>query len=91
MKSTGIVRKLDVLGRVVIPMELRRNIGIEEKEPLEIFLEDDMIILQKYQPPMTCLITGEVANDNYSLLDGKLVLSKKGVHILYEKLGELIK
>ncbi|MFY3792489.1 AbrB/MazE/SpoVT family DNA-binding domain-containing protein [Ureibacillus sp. MALMAid1270] len=91
MKSTGIVRKLDVLGRIVIPSELRHHIGIEEKEPLEIFLEDDMIILQKYQPPMTCLVTGEVSSDNFRLLNGKLVLSKKGAHVLYEKIGELIK
>lgn len=50
MKSTGIVRKVDELGRVVIPVELRRGLGIEEKEPLEIFVEGNQIVLQKYQP-----------------------------------------
>lgn len=50
MKSTGIVRKVDELGRVVIPIELRRTLGIEEKDPLEIYIDDDRIILQKYQP-----------------------------------------
>ncbi|MFF5993678.1 AbrB/MazE/SpoVT family DNA-binding domain-containing protein [Lysinibacillus sp. KU-BSD001] len=50
MKSTGIVRKVDELGRVVLPIELRRTLGIEEKDSLEVFVEDDRIILQKYAP-----------------------------------------
>lgn len=50
MKSTGIVRKVDELGRVVIPVELRRGLGVEEKDPLEIYIDGDRIILQKYQP-----------------------------------------
>ncbi|WP_342544767.1 AbrB/MazE/SpoVT family DNA-binding domain-containing protein [Lysinibacillus sp. FSL W7-1291] len=50
MKSTGIVRKVDDLGRVVLPKELRRTLGIEEKDPVEIFIDGDQIILQKYQP-----------------------------------------
>ena len=41
MKSTGIVRKIDELGRVVLPIELRRNLGIAEKDPVEIFVDDD--------------------------------------------------
>ena len=47
MKSTGIVRKVDELGRVVLPIELRRNLNIEEKDSLEIFVDDDKIILKK--------------------------------------------
>ncbi|MFV0314072.1 MAG: AbrB/MazE/SpoVT family DNA-binding domain-containing protein [Anaerotignum sp.] len=50
MKSTGIVRKVDELGRVVLPIELRRNMGIEIKDSLEIFVEEDCIILKKYEP-----------------------------------------
>lgn len=50
MKSTGIVRKVDELGRVVLPIELRRNMGIKIKDSLEIFVEDNMIILKKYEP-----------------------------------------
>ncbi|MFJ7407152.1 MULTISPECIES: AbrB/MazE/SpoVT family DNA-binding domain-containing protein [unclassified Lysinibacillus] len=50
MKSTGIVRKVDDLGRVVLPIELRRTLGIDVKDALEIFIDDDQIILQKYQP-----------------------------------------
>lgn len=50
MKSTGIVRKLDELGRIVIPMELRRIFGISNRDPLEIFVEGDKIVLQKSEP-----------------------------------------
>jgi transcriptional pleiotropic regulator of transition state genes len=50
MKSTGIVRKVDELGRVVLPIELRRNLDIHEKDALEIFVDDEKIILKKYEP-----------------------------------------
>lgn len=50
MKSTGIVRKVDELGRVVLPIELRRNLDIHEKDALEIFVDSDKVILKKYQP-----------------------------------------
>ena len=50
MKSTGIVRKLDELGRITLPIELRRNLNISERDPLEIFVDDERIILKKYQP-----------------------------------------
>lgn len=50
MKSTGIVRKVDELGRIVIPIELRRNLGVAEKDAMEIFLEENRIILCKYIP-----------------------------------------
>lgn len=50
MKSTGIVRKVDELGRIVIPKELRRTLNIEEGTPIEIFVDGNQIILQKYEP-----------------------------------------
>ena len=50
MKSTGIVRKVDELGRIVLPIELRRTLGIEEKDRIEIFVDGESIILRKYQP-----------------------------------------
>ena len=50
MKSTGIVRKVDELGRIVVPIELRRTLGIEEKDRIEIFVDGESIILRKYQP-----------------------------------------
>lgn len=56
MKATGIVRKVDELGRIVLPIELRRNLDIEERDALEIYLDGDKIILQKYEP--ACLFCG---------------------------------
>lgn len=60
MKSTGIVRKVDELGRVVIPIELRRTLGINEKDGLEIFVENDRVILRKYEP--ACVFCGGADN-----------------------------
>ena len=56
MKSTGIVRKVDELGRVVIPIELRRTLSIEEKDSLEIYVDGEHIILKKYEP--ACIFCG---------------------------------
>ena len=50
MKSTGIVRKIDDLGRMVIPIELRKTMNINKKDPMEIFVDGDKIILSKYEP-----------------------------------------
>lgn len=88
VKSTGIVRKVDELGRVVIPIELRRTLGIEQKDSLEIYVDEDKIVLKKYMPNMTCSITGTVSDHNLSLLDGELVLSPDGAKQL---VGEIEK
>ncbi|HHY70756.1 MAG TPA: AbrB/MazE/SpoVT family DNA-binding domain-containing protein [Thermoanaerobacterales bacterium] len=56
MKSTGIVRKVDELGRVVIPIELRRTLDISVKDALEIYVDSDKIILKKYEP--ACIFCG---------------------------------
>ncbi len=56
MKSTGVVRQLDNLGRVVLPIELRRTMNISEKDPLEVFVDGESIILRKYQPG--CIFCG---------------------------------
>lgn len=50
MKSTGVVRKVDELGRIVLPISIRQTMDINEKDPLEIFTDDNRIILQKYHP-----------------------------------------
>ena len=74
MKSTGIVRKLDELGRITLPIELRRNLNVNERDPLEIFVDDDKIILKKYDP---CdIFTGEM--DDLVEYRGKKV-SKKSI------------
>lgn len=59
-KATGIVRKVDDLGRIVLPMELRRTFNIGDYDLLEIFVEDGRIILTKYQP--NCVFCGDVAD-----------------------------
>ncbi len=56
MKSTGIVRNIDELGRLVIPKEMRKKMGIGESSPVEIFVEDDRIIVTKYQD--SCIFCG---------------------------------
>ncbi len=91
MKSTGIVRKVDELGRVVIPIELRRTLGIAEKDALEIYVDDDRIILKKYMPNMTCAVTGEVSDENFRLADGKLILSPEGADILMREIQAHLK
>lgn len=56
MKSTGIIRKVDDLGRIVLPIELRRVLDISERDELEIYMENDRIILQKFEP--ACIFCG---------------------------------
>ena len=59
MKSTGIVRKVDELGRIVLPIEMRRTLGIGEKDSLEIFI--DGVVLKKYSP--ACIFCGSAKNN----------------------------
>lgn len=60
MKSMGIVRKMDDLGRIVLPAELRRQFDIAEKDAIEIYTENDKIILKKYEP--SCIFCDQVEN-----------------------------
>ena len=62
MKATGIVRKVDELGRIVLPIELRRTLDIAERDPLEIYVDGPSIILNKYQP--ACISVG-VRRDHF--------------------------
>lgn len=72
MKSTGIVRKVDELGRVVLPIELRNKLGITVKDPMEIYVEGSNIILKKYE--QNCIFCGNSKKlINY---EGKLVCEK---------------
>jgi len=81
MKSTGIVRRLDELGRIVLPIEMRRTFNLAEKDAVEIYVEGDSIILKKHQP--NCILCGESKN----LVDykGKLIC-KSCVKSLVEKI-----
>lgn len=64
MKSTGIVRKVDELGRIVLPIELRRTLDIAEKDALEIYVEGSEIVLKKYEP--ACIFCGNAKGvENY--------------------------
>lgn len=72
MKSTGIVRKVDELGRIVLPIELRRTLDIDIKDSIEIYVENDAIILKKYEP--TCIFCG--SSENLSTFHEKNVCEK---------------
>ena len=77
MKSTGIVRKIDDLGRIVLPIEQRRILEIGDRDSLEIFIEDNMLILKKYQP--ACIFCG----------NAKDVLTFKGRNICPNCINEI--
>ena len=83
MKSTGIIRRVDELGRVVIPMEIRNQFNIVEKDPIEIYVEGSCIVLKKYEP--NCIFCGNTKN----LVEykDKLVCDKcsKQLNVLQEK------
>jgi transcriptional pleiotropic regulator of transition state genes len=71
MKATGIIRKVDELGRIVLPIELRRNLDIVEGDPIEIFTEGEQIILQKYGA--RCCICGNAEIDHSRLVGSKQI------------------
>lgn len=71
MKSTGIVRKIDELGRIVLPIELRRTLGMEIKDPVEIFTEGNMVVLRKYEN--SCCICGNSEMDGAEMLNDRMI------------------
>lgn len=72
MKSTGIVRKVDELGRIVLPIELRRTLDIAEKDALEIYVDNNSVVLKKYQP--ACIFCGDARE--VTLFHGKNICTK---------------
>ncbi|MFC5452079.1 AbrB/MazE/SpoVT family DNA-binding domain-containing protein [Paenibacillus aestuarii] len=72
MKSTGIVRKVDELGRIVLPIELRRTLHIEIGDAIEVYVDPERITLRKYNP--ACIFCGNFENMTY--FKGKLVCDK---------------
>ncbi len=72
MKSTGMVRKIDELGRIVLPIEIRNHMDIKSRDSIEIFVDGDKIILTKYQP--ACLFCGNAGNVIY--FKGKLICTE---------------
>ncbi|HDR8054662.1 TPA: AbrB/MazE/SpoVT family DNA-binding domain-containing protein [Bacillus cereus] len=77
MKNTGVARKVDELGRVVIPIELRRTLGIAEGTLLDFHVDGENIVLRKHEK--SCFVTGEVSENNIELLGDRMFLSKEGV------------
>ena len=69
MKSTGVVRKVDELGRIVLPIEIRNVLDIKPKDALEIFTDNDKIVLKKYEP--SCIFCNDV--DNVVYFNGKRI------------------
>ncbi len=69
MKATGIVRKVDELGRIVLPIELRRTLNINIKDPIEIYVDEDSVVLKKYEP--ACIFCGNA--NNVKNINGKNV------------------
>lgn len=67
MKTTGIVRNVDALGRIVIPKELRRTLNFAEGDPLEIFTEGDQVIFRKYVVNQACAVTNEISDKNFEV------------------------
>ncbi len=72
MKSIGIVRRIDELGRIVLPIELRNKMDIKNKDSIEIFVDEDRIILKKYEP--ACLFCGQA--EDVILYKGRLICKK---------------
>ncbi|MHA2916664.1 AbrB/MazE/SpoVT family DNA-binding domain-containing protein [Bacillus cereus] len=89
MKSTGVVRKVDELGRVVIPVELRRTLGIAEGTALDFHVDGENIVLRKQEK--SCFVTGEVSEKNIELLGGRMFLSKAGANELLDALEKSVK
>lgn len=86
MKDTGVVRRLDELGRITLPMELRKNFNLTDRDSLQIFVEDDKIILQKYSP--SDIFTGSM--DDLINYRGKKV-SKETIKELVDLAGLKLK
>ncbi|OTW90685.1 AbrB family transcriptional regulator [Bacillus thuringiensis serovar cameroun] len=82
MKNTGVARKVDELGRVVIPVELRRTLGIAEGTALDFHVDGENIVLRKHGK--SCLVTGQVSESNIELLDGRMFLSREGARELLD-------
>ena len=72
MKSTGVVRKVDELGRIVLPKELRKTMDIKEKDSMEIYVNGNEIILKKYQP--CCMFCNSA--DDIHIIKGKNVCAE---------------
>lgn len=79
MKATGIVRQVDELGRIVLPIEIRKQMGINQKDPLEIYVDDEAIILKKHESG--CVFCDNAHADDIIFFHGKRIC-KNCIHEL---------
>ncbi len=99
MKSLGVVRRIDELGRIVLPKEIRRNLGIRDGENLEIFVEDQTIVLKKYSKlkdyndiiESICELTNNIYNINFIVTDrDKVIYAKNQEQIVSKDLDDVM-
>ncbi|MBG9611689.1 AbrB/MazE/SpoVT family DNA-binding domain-containing protein [Bacillus cereus] len=89
MKNAGVARKMDELGRVVIPVEFRRILGIAEGTALDFHVDGGNVVLRKQEK--SCFVTGEASKSSMGLLGGRMFLSKAGASELLDVLEKSVK
>nr|WP_280166621.1 AbrB family transcriptional regulator [Priestia aryabhattai]MDH3129761.1 AbrB family transcriptional regulator [Priestia aryabhattai] len=87
MRGLSILRKIDAVGRIVIPIELRKVLDKGKDDSVEILLEEDHIEIKKYKECNKCVITGEITTENRKYANN-LVLSLSGAEILYKEIKD---
>lgn len=87
MRGLSTLRKIDAVGRIVIPIELRKVLDIGKDDSVEILLEEDHIEIKKYKECNKCVITGEITTENRKYANN-LVLSPSGAEILYKEIKD---
>jgi AbrB family transcriptional regulator, transcriptional pleiotropic regulator of transition state genes len=87
MRGLSTLRKIDAVGRIVIPIELRKVLDIGKDDSIEILLEEDHIEIKKYKECNECVITGEITTENRKYVNN-LVLSPSGAEILYKEIKD---
>ncbi|MGE6632005.1 AbrB/MazE/SpoVT family DNA-binding domain-containing protein [Bacillus sp. NPDC077027] len=85
MEREEVIRKIDKFGRVVLPTEIRKRLKIKPQDFIEIFVEEDQIVLQPYWKEKACVVTGNVTNDN-KVLSGGVIISPEGARLLLQDL-----
>lgn len=82
MKSTGIVRRTDELGRIVIPKEIRRTLQIREGDPLEMFVDGENIVVKKYYDPENCAVCMKYSSKHVTMQDGTRICNSCAIKIV---------
>ncbi|WLR41707.1 AbrB/MazE/SpoVT family DNA-binding domain-containing protein [Bacillus carboniphilus] len=90
MDTSFMSRKMDRLGRVTLPSGIRKRLDIKLNDPLEIFIDEDSIVLKKYdEPPDSCIVTGEKSNYLFDLCNGQLSVSTEGIDYLKKEIERI--